>query len=141
MKIKVGQQTQANLPIYLLHTGIIQCGKFKYQGRYKKKFKDIYAKIRDLTKSKPANGILDVSGCKYWDAINIYHEHIVVRWCKSISAARIEQYANETEIMRLLEPVKIEFHRAVRMKWRQVFKKCNPLDPQTPRQAWQILRN
>src|SRR5438128_11372080 len=97
IKIKVGQQEQARKPIYLLQTGAVECGKFRYEGRYKKKFKSIFARIYSLAHTKPKNGILDVSGYRYWDAVRIYDDYVVVRWCKSVSATKLEKFACETQ--------------------------------------------
>jgi len=75
-KIKIGHQDQADKPIYLLPTGAIQCGRFRYEGRYKKKFKAIYDRIACLAHGTPKNRMLDVSQAKYWDALRIYHEYV-----------------------------------------------------------------
>jgi hypothetical protein len=138
-KIKIGHQEQADKPIYLLSTGAIQCGRFRYEGRHKKKFKAIYDRIASLAHRAPKDGVLDVSQSKYWDAVRIYHEYVVVKWCKSVSATRIERFANETEIVVMLESVKSEFQRAVGLRWKREFRKLDPTDVDTPRQAWQIL--
>jgi hypothetical protein len=139
INIKVGHQKQADKPIYLLPTGAIQCGRFLYEGRYKKKFKAVYERILSLAPCKPRDGVIDVSQYHYWDAIRIYHEYVVVKWVKSVSAKQIEQFANETEVFRMLEDIRTEFKRAVGLKWQKEFKKANPNDPNRPRQAWQIL--
>ena len=67
--IKIGHQEQANKPIFLLPSGAVECGNFKYDGRYKDNFKAIYKKILDLAYSKPRDGVVDVSNYKYWNAI------------------------------------------------------------------------
>lgn len=139
IRIKVGHQQQADKPIYLLPTGAIQCGRFQYKGRYKKKFKALHQRIISLAHNKPKDGIVDVSQCKYWDAIRIYHDHVVARWIKTVSAKRIERFANDTEVFMLLEDIWEEFNRAVSLKWRKEFKKASLNDPDTPKQAWQIL--
>lgn len=138
-KIKIGHQRQADKPIYLLPSGAIECGRFRYDGRYKKKFKSIYGMISDLAPTKPKNGVLDVSQYKYWDAVSIYQDYIVANWCKSVSAGRIEKFANESKIMLMIKDINCEFKRAVGMKWKREFKKSDPNSINTPRQAWQIL--
>jgi hypothetical protein len=139
INIKVGHQEQAAKPIYLLPNGAIQCGIFLYEGRYKKKFKAIYERILSLAPCKPRGGVIDVSQHHYWDAIRIYHEYVVVKWVKSVSAKQIERFANETEVFIMLEDIRTEFKRAVGLKWQKEFKKASPNDPNRPRQAWQIL--
>ena len=139
INIKVGHQEQADKPIYLLATGAIQCGRFRYEGRYKKKFKAIHERILSLAPCKPRDGVIDVSQYHYWDAIRIYHDHVVTKWLKSVSAKKIERFANETEIVILLEDIRAEFKRAIGLKWQREFKKAGPNDPSRPCQAWQIL--
>lgn len=139
IKIKVGQQRQANKPIYLLHTGAVECGRFRYEGRYKKRFMAIFNKICELAHTKPKDGVLDISGYKNWDAVNIYQDYVVAHWCKSVSAVRLEKFACETEIVSMLGEIKNEFKRAVGLKWAKEFRKCDPNDENTPRQGWQIL--
>lgn len=137
--IKVGHQQQADKPIYLLSNGIIECGKFRYDGRYKKKFKTIHDRILNLAIGKPRDGVLDVSHYQYWDAIRIYHDYVAAKWIKTVSAKRIERFAIETEVFLLLEGVREEFKRAVGLRWKKDFKKADLDDPNTPRQGWQIL--
>ena len=138
-KIKVGQQKQAGKPIYLLPSGIIECGKFRYEGRYKAKFKSVFERIYSLAHTKPKNGILDVSGYRFWDAVRIYDDYVVPRWCKSVSAVRLEKFACETQIFLILADVRSEFKRAVGAKWRREFKKRNPDDQNPLWHAWQVL--
>jgi hypothetical protein len=138
-RIKIGHQKQADKDIYLLHTGAILCGRFRYEGRFKKKFRDVYLRITDLAHSKPSDGVLDVSMYKHWDAIEIYNEYIVTNWKKTVSAQTILRFANETEVVFLLDPIKSEFKRALGLRWKRQFRNSDPLDPKTPRMAWQIL--
>ncbi len=139
IKIKVSQEKHARKPIYLLPTGVVECGKFRYEGRYKKKFKSIFHRIYSLAHTKPKDGVLDVSGYRYWDAMRIYEDYVVARWCKSVSAVRLETFACETEIVLILANIRREFERAVGAKWKREFKKRNPDDENTAWQAWQIL--
>jgi hypothetical protein len=138
-KIKVGEQKQAGKPIYLLPTGVVECGKFRYEGRYKKKFKLIFERIYSLAHTKPKDGVLDISGYRYWDARRIYEDYVVARWCKSVSSVRLEKFASETEIVLILAGIRREFKRAVGLKWKRELKKRNPDDENTPWQGWQIL--
>ncbi len=137
--IKIAYQQQANKPIYLLATGAIECGDFKYTGRYKDEFKSFFVRICDLVHDKHKVDECDVSEYKYWNAINIYNDYIVAHWRESISAEQIERFANETEVVMMLEKIRHEFTRAVELKWRRIFRKSDPNDPRTPTQAWQIL--
>lgn len=137
--IKIGHQDQANKPIYLLANGVIQCGRFEYRGRFKKKFKTEYTRIIDISYDHPKDGILDVSEYRYWDAISIYEDYVLTRFLTSISASRIEKFAAESAIVKLLDCVKEEFIRAVGLKWSRIFKRSDPLNPDTPKKAWQIL--
>jgi hypothetical protein len=139
LRIKIGHQEQADKSIYLLPTGAIQCGRFRYEGRYKKDFQAIYDRILSLSSAKPQDGVVDVSCCHYWDAIRIYHDHIVAKRLKSVSAKQIKRFANETEVAIMLADIRAEFKRAVGLRWRREFKRADPDDPKTPRQAWQIL--
>lgn len=138
-RIKIAQQQQANKPIYLLPTGAIECGNFRYGGRYKKRFKLLFEEITGLAYTKPKDGVLDVSQYKFWDAIQIYDDYIVAKWIKSISAKKVEQLAVETQVVLLLEDIKLEFKRAVGLKWQRMFRKSDPNNADTPKQAWQIL--
>jgi hypothetical protein len=139
IKIKIAHQQQANKPIYLLRTGAIECGNFRYDGRYKKKFKLLFERIAGLAHTKPRDGVLDVSLYKYWDAIRIYDDYILAKWLKSISASKIIQFAAEAQVVLLLEDIKDEFKRAVGLKWKRIFQKSDPNNANTPKQAWQIL--
>jgi hypothetical protein len=137
--VKIGHQKQANKAIFLLPSGEVECGNFKYNGRYKKKFKDIYLKILDIAYTKPQAGVIDVSYYKYWNAIHIYDEYVVAKWIKTISARRIEKFAQETAVFLLLEEIRTEFKRSVDVKWKKIFQKSDANDPETPRSGWQIL--
>ena len=139
VQIKIGLQRQANKPIFLLKSGVLVCGNFKYKGRYRKKFKKYYGLILDNANKKSKKGVLDVSKTVYWDAISIYDGYIVPRWQRSISAGKMRKLANETEIRKIIDDIKPEFKRAVRLKWRKIFKKSDPSDKHTPKRAWQIL--
>lgn len=138
-RIKIAYQQQANKPIYLLATGVIECGNFKYSGRYKNEFKSLFVRICDLVHDKHGIDEYDVSEYKYWDAINIYNDCIVVHWHESISAEQVKKFANETEIVMILEKIKCEFKRLMGLRWKRIFKKSDPNDPRTPTQAWQTL--
>jgi hypothetical protein len=131
IKIKIADQQQANKPIYLLRTGAIECGNFRYDGRYKKKFKLLFEKIAALAHTKPTDGVLDVSLYKYWDAISIYDDYILAKWLKSISASKVEQFAVEAQVVLLLEDIKHEFKRAVGLKWKRMFHKSDPNNAKT----------
>lgn len=137
-RIKIAYQQQANKPIYLLSTGTIECGNFKYNGRYKDEFKALFARISDLVHDKQESDEYDVSEYKHWNAINIY-DYIVQHWSKSVSAEQVEKFANETEVVMILEKIRHEFIRALGLKWKRIFRKSDPRDPKTPTQAWQIL--
>lgn len=137
-RIRIAQQQQANKPIYLLATGAIECGNFKYTGRYKDEFKSFFIRICDLVHDKHGVDEYNVSEYKYWNAINIY-DYIVMHWLESISAEQVEKFANETEVKIMLEKIRCEFIRALNLRWRRIFKKSDPNDPNTPRQAWQLL--
>ncbi|MEW5948299.1 MAG: hypothetical protein AB1711_02660 [Thermodesulfobacteriota bacterium] len=138
-RIKIGHQEQADKDIYLLHTGAILCGRFRYEGRFKKQFREVYRRIVDLAHGRPSDGVLDISMYQHWDAISIYNEYIAANWKKSVSAQRMLRFANETEVGLLLNPIKAEFKRAVGLRWKRQFQKSDPLDPNTPKMAWQIL--
>jgi len=139
IKIKIAHQEQANKPIYLLRTGVIECGNFRYDGRYKKKFRLLFEEIAGLAHTKATDGVLDASLYKYWDAIRIYDDYILAKWLKSISASKVKQFAAETQVVLLLEDIKHEFKRAVGLKWKRMFHKSDPKCASTPKQAWQIL--
>lgn len=138
-KIKVGQQKEAGKPIYLLRTGGLECGRFRYDGRYKKQFRSFFSKIYSLAHTKPKDGILDVSTYRYWDAPRIYDEYVVPRWSKSVSATRLEKFACETQIVEMLRVIQAEFKRAVGLRWKKEFQKRGTDDANTPWNAWQIL--
>jgi hypothetical protein len=138
-KIKIAHQQQANKPIYLLQTGAIECGNFRYDGRYKKRFKLLFEEITGLAYTKLKDGVLDVSQYKYWDAIRIYDDYILPKWLKSISAKKVEELAAETQVVLMLEDINHEFNRAVALKWRRIFHQSDPNNANTPKLAWQIL--
>lgn len=138
-KIKIAYHQLADKPIYLLSTGVLVCGNFKYTGRYKDKFKSFFVKICDLVNDKHRVDEYDVSDYKYWNAINIYHDYILPHWCTSIKVEQIEKFANETEIVIMIEEIRSEFIRAVHLKWKRIFKKSDPNDPRTTTKVWQIL--
>jgi hypothetical protein len=138
-KIKVGQQKQAGKPIYLLRTGALECGRFRYDGRYKKQFRSLFGKIHSLAHTKPKDGILDVATYRYWDAPRIYDEYVIPRWCKSVSSTRLEKFACETQIVEMLRVIQAEFKRAVGLRWKKEFQKRDTDDANTPWNAWQIL--
>jgi hypothetical protein len=138
-KIKVGEQKQAGKPIYLLPTGALECGRFRYDGRYKKQFRSVFSEIHSLAHTKPKDGILDVSTYRYWDAPRIYEEHVVPRWCRSVSATRLEKFARETQIVEMLRTIQAGFKRAVGSRWKREFQKRGPDDANTAWHAWQIL--
>lgn len=138
-RIKISYQQQANKPIYLLATGVIECGNFKYSGRCKDEFKSFFVRICDLVHDRHGIDEYDVSEYQYWNAIKIYNDYIVVHWHESISAKQVQKFANETEVVMIIEKIKCEFKRAVGLRWKRIFKKSDPNDPRTPTQAWQIL--
>jgi hypothetical protein len=139
-RIKIAYQRQANKPIYLMSTGVIGCGRFNYRGRYKALFKTYFSKMCGLVHDgSEVVGEYDVSEYKYWNAINIYNDYIVADWVASIDADQIERLANETEVAMMSEEIKNEFVRAVGSKWKRIFKRSDPDDPQTPTKAWQIF--
>jgi hypothetical protein len=138
-KIKIAHQQQADKPIFLLRTGTIECGHFRYDGRSKKTFRLLFERITELAATIPKDGVLDVSQYKHRDAIQIYEEFILAKWVKSISARKLEQLAAEAQVALLVEDIKHEFKRAVALKWKRIFQKSDPNNPDTPKQAWQIL--
>lgn len=138
-KIKIAYQQQANKPIYLLEAGVIECGNFKYSGRCKDEFKSFFVRICDLVHDRHGIDEYDVSEYQLWNAIKIYNDYIVVHWHESISAEQVQKFANETEVVMILEKIKCEFKRAVGLRWKRIFKKSDRNDPRTPTQSWQIL--
>lgn len=82
IKIKVGYERQADKPIYLLADGSIECGRFRYEGRYKKRFKEFYNRIYSLAYKKSKNGVIDVSNAKYWDAAQIRERNQTEAVCR-----------------------------------------------------------
>jgi hypothetical protein len=139
IKIKVGHQEQADKPIYLLPTGAIQCGRFRYEGRCKRRFKAIHERILSLASDNHPDGVVDVSQYHFWDAIRIYHDYVVSKWLKSVSAEQIERFANETEVVMMLKEIQAEFKRAILLRLQRELRRADPEDPNRPRQAWQIL--
>ena len=83
--------------------------------------------------------ILDVSDFQYWDALNIFEEHIAKPWNKSVSAEQLERLSIETQVFLMLEPVREMFKKAVRKRWRRISKSYSVDDPNRPGQGWQIL--
>jgi len=77
--IKIGHNNQANKPIFLFANGCVECGRYRYNGRYKEKFKRYFDEILELANSKPKQDIVDVSQVRYWDAISIYKNGYQVR--------------------------------------------------------------
>ena len=138
-KIKVGRQNQAGKPIFLLPTGVLECGKFRYEGRCKKQFRSLFSKIHSLAHTRPRDGILDVSTYRYWDAPRIYNEYVVPRWCRSVSATRLEKFACETQIIEMLRVIQAEFKRAVGLRWKKEFQKRGSDGANTLGRGWQIL--
>ncbi len=138
-RVKVGYQQQAKKSIYLLATGVIQCGNFEYAGRYKKKLKSLFTKICDLVPYVQSTDECDVSEYRYWDAVSIYDDYVVGQWLKSVSAEQMAKLSRETQVKKMLEDIQVEFVRAVGAKWRRIFKKADPNSPEMPKQPWQIL--
>ena len=139
IKIKIGHQPQANKPIFLLHNGNIVCGKFIYKGRFVQEFKEHYGTILGYAYKTSKNGILDVSDAVYWDAPAIYDKYIVPHWQSTITAKKIERFANETEIKKITESMKPEFQRGLRSKWKKIFMAADKDDPNLARDPWEIL--
>ncbi|EPY1013307.1 hypothetical protein ACW9OX_004407, partial [Vibrio vulnificus] len=139
IKIQVGYQAQAEEPIFLLSSGHICCGEYKYQGRMKNDFKGVYQTILDLVKNKPTDDVLDVTKYQYWNALNIYEELIAKEWKKSVSAKKLHQLSIETEVYLMIEPIKNEFKRAVHARWLRESKKYEFGDPKRPAKGWQIF--
>lgn len=115
------------------------CGNFKYNGRYKKKFKKYYNLIIGYANNKPKNEILDVSGANYWDAISIYDNYIIPKWQRVVTSEKIHKFANETTIRKIINDIQPEFKRSLTLKWRKIFIKSDPEAADFPRNAWQIL--
>lgn len=82
---------------------------------------------------------MDVSTVRYWDAISIYDDYLVPKWQKSVTTTKMESFANETAIYRILEIIKPEFNHALRQKWKNIFMKWDKNDPNLPRHPWKIL--
>lgn len=136
--IKIGQQEQANKPIFLLPNGNIICGNFTYKRRFVEQFKKNYQIIFDLIPRKSKTSFLDVSEYRYWDAISIY-DYLVHKWQRGISVRKVEQFANETEITKVVTSMIPEFRRAVDRRWLRIFRSSNPIERDTLKEAWQIL--
>lgn len=139
ISIKIGQQEQANKPIYLHANGSLSCGNFQYKGRYKDRFKRYYREVLELEDNRPRNGILDVSNAAYWDALWIYEHYMVEKWQASVSAGRMRKLAAETKISLIILEIQPEFKRALGLRWHSVFMNMDSNDPNRPRQAWQII--
>jgi hypothetical protein len=137
--LKIAQQQQANQPIFLHSDGSISCGPFHYKGRFKKIFQQFYSEIIRLARVKPIKGILDVSQCKYWDAISIYDIIIEANWQNTISATKIRRLADETEIRTLIDKISPEFKRAATAKWQRIFRKTRPSNTSTLKQGWELF--
>jgi hypothetical protein len=139
IKIKIGHQTQANKPIFLLHNGHIVCGKFIYKGRFIKTFANYYRTILEHTDKKNKQTLLDVSAVRYWDAITIYDHYLIPRWQRGITTKKIENFARESKIYKIIEEMKPEFKHALRQKWKKIFMKWDKNDPNLPRNPWEII--
>lgn len=137
--IKIGYQNQADKAIFLHKNGSFECGNLKYQGRYIIKFQNYYSEILGLASTKPKKGVLDVSQVRYWDAISIYDDYVVVRWVASVSAKKLEKFANETSIKIMLSDIELEFRRYCHLRWKNIFKNSDLNDINTPKDPWQIL--
>ncbi len=137
--IKIGQQEQADKPIYLYNNGSIVCGNFTYRGKHMSKFAEYYKRILDLTEVRPRNNVLDVSDHKYWNAINIYDDIIIARWQTSISASKLRKLASQTAIRNILLEIQPEFKRALGRRWLHIFRTWDRDDSDRPSKAWQIL--
>ena len=137
-RIKIGFQKQANKAIYLFATGVIECGNFKYSGRYKKIFKSYFVKISDLVHDRQVVEY-DVSEYKYWTAINMYDDYITSHFLESISSEQVEKFANETEVVILVEEIIAEFKIAVTKKWKRIIKQSDQNGKLNPPYAWMIL--
>ena len=116
------------------------CGAFSYTGvkvpAFKAVFEVIAAKVAPTSRSDE----LDVSNYAHWNAMDIYEHHIARPWRKSISARQMERLAVETEVFLMLEPLRAEFKRAVAARWKRIFKRSNPGDPNRPTQGWHLFR-
>jgi hypothetical protein len=137
-RIKIGNQSQADLPIYLTSSGCLICGALDYRQSNAAHLKELYFKIHELVGA--GNEDLDVSQYRYWNALNIYEEHIAVPWNKSLSAEFLEKLSIETQVFLMLKPVRELFKKAVARRWCRIFRASNPDDPNRPTQAWQILK-
>ncbi len=129
-RIKIGHQHQADLPIYLSEFGRVICEK-EY-------LRELYVAIHQMV--DPQEGELDVSGFRYWNALNIYKEHVAIPWKESLSAECLERLSIETQVFLMLEPVRELFKQAVARKWLRTFKSSKPDDPTRPTQGWHILK-
>jgi hypothetical protein len=139
-RIKIGHQGQADMPIHLLPSGKIVCGAYKYSGVKVREFRGVFETIASKVDFAAPSDELDVSNYTFWNAMDIYEQHIARPWKKSISARKMERLAVETEVFLMLEPIRAEFRRAVAAKWKRIFKKSNPDDPNRPTQGWHLLR-
>jgi hypothetical protein len=141
IRIKIGHQNQANEPIYLYPNGKIVCGNYEYSGKYKQRFREVYALISDLVDQSHPDDSIDVSTFRFWNAAEVYDEYIAKKWKKSIGAKTLERLAIETRIFLELEEVRSEFKRAVSAKWKKIFRNSDISDPTTPTQGWHLFRN
>lgn len=137
-RILLAVQTQANKPIFLYENGCVCCGCFRYSGRYKKYFSEIYKEIVKILNDS-SNEEINVSNFKYWSAIDIYNEIIIPNWLCSISSEQIELFAKQSIITININEIREEFLRAVNLRWRKTIKNANVGDNNVYKQAWQIL--
>lgn len=137
-RILLAIQKQSGKPIFLYENGEVVCGNFTYKGRYQKRFAEIYQKIFNLVDHK--NKIeIDVSKYKYWSAIEIYDNYIILNWIKSVSAHKIESFAKQTIVTLLVNEIKEEFIRAVSNKWKRMVLHVDSNNSDYPKDAWNIL--
>lgn len=137
--IKIGHQPQVDLPIYLSRSGALICGAFNYVGPKRKDLSALYLKIHELVGPQD-EPVLDVSAFRYWNAMTIYEEHIAIPWNESLGAEQLERLSIETQVYKMLEPVRELFKRAVGRRWRWQAKSLDSADPNRPKQAWEILK-
>ncbi len=137
-KLLISIQPQARKPIYLLEDGDLVCGRFRYNGRYKKPFSEKFTRIVSILNDYESE-IIDVCGFKYWTAVEVYNEFIVSKWQCSISAQELEQLAKETLIISIINDIKDEFHRSINLKLRKAFNKLNDDEKQIFKEPWQLV--
>jgi hypothetical protein len=139
ISIKIAHQSQANQSVILRSDGSVSCGPFRYQGRYKKQFQQFYYEILHLAHTGPIRGILDVSQCKFWDAIAIHNDIMVANWQRTVSATKIRRLADETEIRIVINQIIPEFKRSASAKWRKLFQNSRPITASTLKNAWELF--